>query len=183
MLGPGSGGVSLGPPLSLWPRGGCWVGFRLGRLSPSCSRLGAKSPLGVPDLTASLSWNVRGRVPFSLSRQFSQPHPHSPPPQGKTKTYQTFGLEGASGGRRAPAGAVPHPLVPQFTGWTAHPLQQLLSQALAFFLGNAVGVSQSVAAPLRSQDCSYTQELLPPARTPLPFPKSPGILRSLRNNV
>ena len=67
--------------------------------------------------------------------------------------------------------------------WT-RPLQQLLSQALAFHLGNAEGgISPSVAAPFCSQDCSCAQELLSPAGTPLSFPRSPGILRSLRSSV
>lgn len=72
--------------------------------------MGAEPPPGllllVADPKASPMQNVQTRVPFSLSKLFSQPHAHFLP-QGKTKTYQTFGLEGAPA--RAGCALSPHP--------------------------------------------------------------------------
>lgn len=95
----------------------------------------------------------------------------SPPSQGQTKTYQTFGLEGA----------VPPPPAP-----AAH--RRMAPPPAAALTGTGIssgkcsggwgwGIAPSVAAPFCSQDCSCAQELLSPAGTPLSFPKSPGIFK------
>lgn len=137
--------------------------------------MGAEPPPGllllVADPKASPMQNVQTRVPFSLSKLFSQPHARFLP-QGKTKTYQTFGLEGAPA--RAGCALSPHPAA---QGWTAHPHSSSCSHRHWRFIWETRGGggSQSVAALSQSQDCSSAQELFPPARTsPSPFPSPLG---------
>lgn len=165
------GGFQGGDQAAGWP-----LGPQPGQVSTLCGHVGSERAGQAPPPAGSrpgggppqVGCRKSPRLPVQAVLSTSP----SPPSQGQTKTYQTSGLEGA----------VPPPPLPLLTG--GRPLQQLLSQALAFHLGNAEGgISPSVAAPFCSQDCSCAQELLSPAGTPLSFPKSPGILRSLRSSV
>ena len=164
-----------GAPPPLWPRGGRWALSGVNSAAPAATwaprarrappPAGSQPGGGQPQVGCRKSPRLPIQAVLSTSPSL--------PSQGQTKTYQTFGLEGA----------VPPPPLPLLTGGR-RPLQQLLSQALAFHLGNAdEGISPRVAAPFCSQDCSCAQELLSPAGTPLSFPESPGILRSLRSSV
>lgn len=171
-----------GPPPPLWPQGGRWALSRVAAGPSAGSSQHSLRPRGLRESGASAScgfstwwWPAPGRM-----------QEESPPPcPGCSLHLALTSFPGANkdvpnlwagrGCASSPAAAAHR--------WT-RPLQQLLSQALAFHLGNAEGgISPSVAAPFCSQDCSCAQELLSPAGTPLSFPRSPGILRSLRSSV
>lgn len=168
--GPGRARGPTAPVAAGWP-----LGPQRGQLSSPCGHVGSESPASASSCGFSTWW---WPAPGRMQEESPPPYPGCSLHLALTsfpgaKTYQTFGLEGA----------VPPPPLPLLTG-RRRPLQQLLSQALAFHLGNAEeGISPSVAAPFCSQDCSCAQELLSPAGTPLSFPESPGILRSLRSSL
>lgn len=161
------------PPL--WLRGGRWALSGVNSAAPAATwaprarrappPAGSQPGGGQPQVGCRKS----PRLPIQAVLSTSP----SPPSQGQRRT-KPLGWKGLC--------LLPRCRCSQADG--RRPLQQLLSQALAFHLGNAEeGISPSVAAPFCSQDCSCAQELLSPAGTPLSFPESPGILRSLRSSL
>lgn len=122
----GRGVFQGGDQAAGWP-----LGPQPGQVSTLCGHVGSERAAQAPPPAGSrpgggqpqVGCRKSPRLPVQAVLSTSP----SPPSQGQTKTYQTFGLEGA----------VPPPPLPLLTG--GRPLQQLLSQALAFHLGNAEG--------------------------------------------
>lgn len=99
-----------GPPPPLWPQGGRWALSRV--KSALCGHVGSERagrapPVGSRPGGGQPQVGCRKSPPLPVQAVLSTSP--SPPSQGQTKTYQTFGLEGA----------VPPPPLPLLTGGRA----------------------------------------------------------------